>query len=319
MFDIYSLDNDTMVTISGEAVLKENLFSFSNKWINMVNPTDKEVEYIANMTRVSDATIKAALDEEERPRIEIENNVLLVLVDAPIIEAENNYFTYSTIPVGIILGRDFIITVCLKSNAVILDLIGGRIKNFSITNRTRFLFLLLNNNATKYLQYLKQIDKSSQRIQSELHKSMKNKELIQLLDLEKSIVYFSTSLRGNEVIILRLGKLEMLNISAEDRELLEDLTIENQQAIEVSNIHREILSGTMDAFASVISNNLNIVMKVLTAITIVLAIPTLIASFYGMNVGGIPNQGNLGFFIVISFSLMIAVVAAFFLFKKKLM
>ena len=159
----------------------------------------------------------------------------------------------------------------------------------------------------------------SHSIEHELHKSMKNKELIELFDLEKSLVYFTTSLRSNEMVLEKMLRLESIKKYPEDRELLEDVIIENKQAIEMANIYSNILNGTMDAFASIISNNLNIVMKTLTSITIVMSVPTMIASFYGMNVEGMPlaNMPH-SFFIIISMSFIISVLIAIFMIKKKL-
>ncbi len=178
---------------------------------------------------------------------------------------------------------------------------------------------ILYRNATLYLAYLRQIERQTDQMEAELHKSMKNKQLIQLLDLEKSLVYFSTSLRSNEIVLKRLSKIQFMNRYEDDRELLEDIVIENEQAIEMAKIYSDILSSTMNAFASIISNNLNIVMKFLASITIVMAIPTMIASFVGMNVQGIPfSNAENGFFIICYIAFVITSLVAFFMFKKKM-
>lgn len=291
----------------------------NNKWINMVNPTDKEVAAVTALTGVYDDAIKAPLDDEERSRIEHEDEYSLVLFDIPIIEEEEGYYSYSTLPLGFVLGNNYVVTVALKETAVLKDFMVGRIKTFSTAKRSRFLFQALYNCSKKYLQYLKQIDKASGRIQNELHKSTKNKELIQLLDLENSLVYFSTSLQGNDIVITKLTNTSLIKKYEEDFELLEDVAIENKQAIEMTNIYRDILSGTMDAFASVISNNLNIVMKILTSVTLLISIPTLIASFFGMNTW-VPGEGTqIGFWIVLAVSVVISVVVGLLLHKKKLL
>lgn len=321
MVQVYYTEQKTnnLKAFPEEEINGEN-FAFTSKWTHMVNPTDREIELVSRRTDIPEDMLKAALDEEERARIENEDGSMLILIDIPVLEEEEEkYYTYSTLPMGIIIRGDTVVTVCLKDTAVIRDFVMGRVKAFSTFKITRFVFQILYNVATKFLQYLRQIDKSSQRIKTELHKSMKNKELIQLLDLENSLVYFSTSLRSNDIVINRLLRMESMKKYEEDADLLDDVLIENSQAIEMCNIYRDILSGTMDAYASVISNNLNIVMKVLTSITLIISIPTLISGWFGMNVQ-VPWEGDpWGFWIVIGISLVIALIAGFFMWKKKLM
>lgn len=224
---------------------------------------------------------------------------------------------------GIIMRDRYFVTVCLEDTPILQEFGQGvsKLKGINLQMHSRTTFQLLFQIATKYLFYLRRIDKSSQRIQIELHKSMKNKELIELLDIENSLVYFSTSLRANSAIIDKLTRTSLIKKHEEDQDLIEDVAIENSQAIEMCNIYRDILSGTMDAYASVISNNLNIVMKVLTSITLIISIPTLIASLFGMNLDGIPGSSNTpwAFGVVTSVSMIIAVVIAWILKRKKLM
>lgn len=299
-------------------------FSPKDCWINLVNPSDKEIDYISNLVNIEPDILKTPLDDEERSRCEHEDDYSMVLVDIPVIEEESAYYSYFTIPLGTFIKKDCIITVCLKDTAVLRDFARNRIKNFATFKKTRFLFQILYNIASKYLNYLKQIDKASQRIQNELHKSTRNKELIQMLDLENSLVYFSTSLTGNDAVINRLlsskvNTAGVLKMYEEDKELLEDVAVETKQAMEMCSIYRDILSGTMDAYASVISNNLNIVMKVLTSVTLVFSIPTLIASFFGMNTGVPFEDKPWGFWVVAAISAFISIVLALFLKKKKLL
>ncbi|MGI6701127.1 MAG: magnesium transporter CorA family protein [Christensenellales bacterium] len=308
----------TIVNLPEEEVLSDG-FSFDSKWVHLLNPTDFEIELVASKTGIPEDMLKAPLDEEERARVENYDDAVLALVDLPILEDEEDYYTYGAVPLGIILKGSTIVTVCLKESSIIRDFMNGRVRDFDTNKKSRFLFQLLFNISTKYLQYLRQIDKASQRIQTELHRSMKNKELIQLLDLENSLVYFSTSLRGNDRVIDKLLNGNIIKLYEEDKDLLEDVAVENRQALEMCNVYRDVLSGTMDAFASVISNNLNIVMKLLTSITILISVPTLIASFLGMNVGGLPGQGSWGFIGMVAFSLLVAAGTAVILIKKKLM
>ena len=288
-------------------------------WINLINPTPQEINEISAQFDIEINHILSALDEEERARIEVDDNCTVIIVDVPIKEAESGVGDYVTIPMTIILGDKFIITTCLKNIKLLEDFSSGKVRGFFTYKKTRFILQLLYKNASYFLQYLRQIDRMSHKIEQELHKSMKNKELIQLLDLEKSLVYFTTSLRANEIVLEKMMRMETIKQYPEDKELLEDVIIENKQAIEMANIYSNILSGTMDAFASVISNNLNIVMRTLTSITIVMSIPTMIASFFGMNVPGIPFSGSPHAFVgIVIMSFILSAILAVYMIRKKL-
>ncbi len=291
----------------------------SGCWVHVVNPTKDEIDLLLAITDVERDFLVAALDEEERSRIETENGQTLIVVDTPTIElSDKEGIINSTFPLGIILTDDNIFTVCLKDSSVLQDFTNNRVKGFSTKKKSRFILQLLYRNAAKFLVYLRQIDKKSTELEGELHKSMKNKELIAMLNLEKSLVYFSTSLKSNEAVLERLMRMEFIRRYPDDTDLLEDVIIENKQAIEMCTIYRDILSGTMDAFASVISNNLNIVMKLLTSITIMLTIPTLFASLWGMNVP-VPFQNSpWGFVIVCGISLVASVISGIIMFRKKM-
>ncbi|MFQ8690806.1 MAG: magnesium transporter CorA family protein, partial [Blautia sp.] len=227
---------------------------------------------------------------------------------------------YGTIPLGIIVGKNMIITVCLEDTPVLTRFMEGRVRSFYTYMKTRFILQILHRNASMYLRYLRIIEKKSEQVEEKLHKSTRNRELMELLELEKSLVYFSTSLRSNEVVLEKLLKVETIKQYPDDTDLLEDVIIENKQAIEMANIYSGILNGMMGTFASVISNNLNIVMRVLSVITIVMSIPTTVFSAYGMNVraSGMPfADSHWGFLIIILVSLIISLVAAVILSKKK--
>lgn len=288
-------------------------------WVNLVNPSEEEIKKVNKALNVEIDFLRAALDEEERARIENDNGQTLIIVDTPVTEKEGASMTlYSTIPLGIILIRHIIITVCLKEDTLLHDFSSNKVKTFFTQYKTRFVLQVLHRNATRYLQYLKHIDKTSNRIEQDLHKSMKNKELIQMLKLEKSLVYFSTALKSNEVVLEKLMKYEHIKNYPEDTDLLEDAIIENKQAIEMANIYSSILTGTMDAFASIISNNLNIVMKFLTSVTIVMAIPTMISSFFGMNVS-LPLAGRpYSFWIIVVLAVVMSAVTGFTMIRKKM-
>lgn len=287
-------------------------------WIYMVTPTEDEINLVNRITTIETEFIYPALDEEERPRLESDNGQTLILVDIPIVEDEGRSNVISTIPLGIVLTKEAIVTVCLKETPVLTDFIHKRIKTFNTHFKSRFILQILFRNATQYLQYLKNIEKLSNKIENDLQKSMKNKDLTQLLKLDKSLVYFSTSLKSNESVLDKLLKLESFKKFEEDQDLLDDVIIENRQAIEMTGIYSSILSGTMNAFASIISNNLNIVMKSLTIITISLAIPSAISGFFGMNVPNLWESNSLAFPIIMSGSIVLSVLAALILIKRKL-
>ena len=288
-------------------------------WIALTNPTASEIIDIADTYQIDPDHLRAPLDEEERSRIEVEDEYTLILVDIPSIEERNGKDWFVTIPLAIITTKDVLITVCLEETPVLTSFMDGRVRDFHTFMKTRFILQILYKNATQFLQYLRIIDKKSEVIERKLHQSQKNEELIELL--EKSLVYFTTSLRSNEVVLEKLLRIEKIKKYPEDTDLLEDVIVENKQAIEMANIYSGILSGTMDAFASVISNNLNIVMKFLATVTIVLSIPTMIASFYGMNVNshGMPFADSpYGFAIVLGLTLLLSLFVAYIFNKKDL-
>ena len=290
-------------------------------WVALTNPTATEILDIAETYDIDPDHLRAPMDEEERSRIEVEDDYTLILVDIPSIEERNQKDWYVTIPLGIVTTEKAIITVCLEETPILAAFMDGRVKEFYTYMKTRFILQILYRNASLFLQYLRVIDKKSDAVEKKLYKDQKNQELIELLELEKSLVYFTTSLRSNEMVLERLLKNEKIKKYPEDTELLEDVIIENKQAIEMAGIYSGILNGTMDAYASVISNNLNIVMKFLATITIVMSIPTMVASFYGMNVnaGGMPFANHpQGFWIVLGFAGLMSLIVALIFSKKDL-
>ena len=289
-------------------------------WINLVNPTAEEIETVCSNLKIEDEFIKYPLDYEEQARIDIEDDMTLFVIDVPIIEETKEGKSYSTMPLGLIVVRDeYFISVSLKKNRVIEAFEKGRVKEMYTYKKTRFLIQILYLNASYYLNDLKRINKEAENTVSGLKKSMKNQDLIQLLNLENSLVYITTSLKANEIVMEKTARGKILKSYEEDDEILEDAIIENRQAIEMSKIYSEVLNGTMDAYASIISNNLNVVMKFLASITIVLSLPTLIASIWGMNVP-LPFATNpYGFIIVCGISVLISIVAFVWLKKKDML
>ena len=254
-------------------------------WVNLTYPSEDELNTVAATLGVEPTFLRAALDEEETSRIDTEDGQTLLIIDVPAVE-KDDAVVYSTLPLGIIVTEKHIITVCLKESSIIKDFQDGLVRNAETQKRTSFILYMLLRVAKRFLQYLKQIDKIYNYMERQLYKSQRNKELIQLLDLEKSLVYFNTSLKANEVTLEKILRGRIITLYEEDHDLLEDVLIEVRQAIEMANIYSSIISGMMDAFASVISNNLNVIMKVLTSITILLTVPNIVFSFYGMNIEG---------------------------------
>jgi len=288
-------------------------------WVNIVNPTEEEISYLSENLKIPIEHLKAALDEEERARIEVDEECTIVLIDIPVASKDTSERgIYYTIPLGIIINNENIVTVSLRENSVIRPFLENKVKSFWTFKKTRLLLQILYRNSKVYLQYLRNIDKTSDVIENRLHKSLKNEELIQLLELEKSLVYFSTSLKSNEIVLEKIQRANLIKMYPDDMELLEDVIIENKQAIEMANIYSNILSGTMDAYASVISNNLNMVMKFLTSVTIIISIPTMVASFFGMNVH-VPFQTNPhAFMIIFMMSTLFSVILSVFMVRKEL-
>lgn len=288
----------------------------SGCWINIVQPSEQELLFISKKTDISLDLLNAALDEEETSRIDVELSNILIIVDVPFTSIEENSLTYGTYPLGIISNDNYIITISIKKNKVISDFIDGKIKNFYTNKRPRFTLQILNKITTYFLLYLRQIDKKSQLIHNKIHKSMKNKELIQLLSLEKSLVYFSTSLKSNEMTLEKLLKYDFIQKYEEDKHLLEDVIIDNKQAIEMAHIYASVLSSLLEFFAALISNNLNMVMKFLASMTIVISVPSIIFTMWGSNVP-LPFANNpFGFLILLLIALLLSSIIAIILYKK---
>jgi magnesium transporter len=284
----------------------------------MYAPTQEEINKVSLDAQVDVDIIRDALDDEERPRIERDEGRVYIIVDFPyIVHDENGFAGYETIPIGIILTDDCIITVSLKDTPILEEFRKNRVKEFFTYKKTRFALQILFVISSYYLRYLKQINKKTNEIERVVHQSLKNKELFAFLALEKSLVYFTTSLKSNKVVLDKILRFNYLKMYEEDKDLLEDVIIEKTQAIEMAETYRSILTGMMNAFASIISNNLNIVMKFLTSITIILSFPTMVASFYGMNVD-IPFQHIKNPYVVpLIISGILTSLTAFVFWKKK--
>ena len=289
-------------------------------WINLVEPSHDEISYISERFEIDIDSLKAALDEEERSRIEVEDNHTLILIDIPVDESDSDSAHYSTIPLGIILTESSIITICTTQSKILNDFIVGHIKDFFTFKKTRFLLQILRKSATYYLLYLRRLNKMTIQIEREIHKSMKNKELVQLLELEKSLVYFSTSLKAIELVLNKMLRTSTIKKYSDDEDLLEDVIIENRQALEMASIYGDILSRIMDAFSAIVNNNQNNVMQLLTVVTLILSIPTMISGYFGMNVENMPfSKDPNGFWIILFISAVICLILSIYLSKNKLL
>ena len=291
-------------------------------WIDLVAPSETEIKKVCESVNIQEDFIRDALDFEEKARIDKEedDNTILFVVDVPIVEKNEENDVYTTMPLGMIVVRDdYFITVSLRKNKIIEDFEKRKIKDFQTYKKSKLIFQILYLNSSYYLNYLKLINKETEIAEYILKKSMKNKELLKLLSLEKSLVYFTTSLKSNELVMEKTMRGKIIKLYEDDEDILEDAITENKQAIEMSKIYSDILNGTMDAYASIISNNLNGVMKFLTSITIVLAIPTMISSFWGMNVNLPFQDSKFGFPFMIAISAILTLVVTWWLKKRDML
>ncbi len=277
-------------------------------WVNCISPDEEEVDYLLNFFDIPPELLRSALDEEESAHIDSEDDTTLIIIDVPVVEKVSGSITYSTMPIGIMITNKNVITVSLRESTILTEFSEGVVRNVRTDYKTHFVLHIMLRMATKYLQYLKQIDKISNRIERNLRKSAKNKELNQLLDVEKSLVYFSASLKSDEITLEKIMRGRYIKLYEEDQDLLEDVLIEIKQAVDMTATYLNILNGTMDVFASIISNNLNVIMKIQASLTLLVSVPTVISGIYGMNIiGGLPFDKLWWFPLVLSAVLMFLV------------
>ncbi len=296
----------------------ELLKAEQNSWINVTNPTPDEIEQIQRYFHVPEEVLNDILDPDERSRLEFDDDWQLVILRIPVLNGNSNGLPFHTIPLGIFIRENTTITICGAQNEVLPGEQPSLYRESyqQTTDILYFVFKLFLRSAKLYLKYLKQINQHTSLIEKELEKSIRNEELNRLLEMEKCLVYFITSLKANEMVLLKFRNSKRYPLSEVNEDLLEDAIIENRQAQEMAQIYSDIQAGMMDAFASVISNNLNAVMKKLASITIILMIPTLIASMYGMNVPNYLSQHNWSFFAILLLSVALSAFGIF-LFRKK--
>ena len=287
----------------------------SGAWINVISPSQGEMNVLQAMG-ISQDYLVYSLDIDERARTERDGD-LLILLRIPDYQGEKADIPFTTIPLGIILSEQYLTTVCIKENDILKKFASGQYRGLSTGKRYRFILQILLATANDYLNHLRQITRAVDILEDKLQLSTRNKEVLELLKYQKSLTLFTTALKSNELLLKRLQQSVMFKTYPEDEDLLEDVLTETQQAIEMTNIESNILSSMMDAFASIISNNLNGIMKFLASITIILSLPTMIASFLGMNINFPFNeQHSMAFPLTLLLSLVVSLVVAFVFWKR---
>lgn len=283
-------------------------------WVKVIDPTPDEIEQLINWG-VDIEYINYSLDLDEMPRIERDEEYTFILLRIPHKQLESDV-PYTTIPLGIMIRGNMIVTICKYDKEMFKVLANGKYRMLKTGKRYRFALYIFLETATRYLVHLREINRMTETIEDQLQKSTRNRELMELLKYQKSLTYFATALRSNEVMMERVQRMQIFNYYEEDQDLLEDVLTENQQAIQMTSINTEILSSMMDAFASIISNNLNVVMKALAAITIVLNVPTIVASFYGMNVALPGEDQPFAFLTVFGIAIGLTAIATYIFYKR---
>lgn len=314
MIKIYETDNKTLE-------LKEINDFKKNSWIDMENPSYDEISVVSEKTEIDIELLTKLLDEEELPRIEVDGNSTLIVIDTPYITDSNYKHKYNTKPLGIIINNNgYFVTISLKRQAVLDDFKEGKVKDFNVSKKSKFIYQILLKTSSAYQKELFSINEYINQKEKTLYKSTSNKELVALLNIEKTLVYFLTSLKANDIVLEKLSKGNIINLYKCDNSLIEDCIIENKQSIEMTSIYREILTSMTDTYATIISNNLNDIMKFLAGITIVFSIPTMVASFIGMNVPlGSIGTSNISFILIIIFSFILSIIIAIILKKKNML
>ncbi|HRR32534.1 MAG TPA: magnesium transporter CorA family protein [Kiritimatiellia bacterium] len=286
-------------------------------WINLADPSTEEIARAQELTRVPREFLTDPLDKDERPRLEIDEGVTLLIVHVPYHEPHENLIPFHTLPLGIVLTDSHVITICNRQTPVTSTFLDQIRRVCPPEDQFRFTFQILWHSAILYLRYLRDVRQRADMVEQDLHESISNEALMRLLNIEKSLVYFTTSLKANDILIGRLEHTRQLDIPDKDLDILEDVAVEYRQALEMATIHSNILTGTLDTFASIISNNLNNVMKYLTSITIVLMLPTLVASIYGMNIELPLQHSPYAFVMLMGLSILISILAALVLVRRR--
>lgn len=286
-------------------------------WINAVDPTEDELNWLIKEFPFTEEYLYDPLDIDEKARAERDEDVLFTLIKIPHFQGKKDEAPFVTIPLGVIMNNDYIVTIAKEENVIIQEFENNRVKGLNTAKHYRFLLLILLKTATKYLMHLREINKTVDQIEDDLQYSMRNQDIFDLLKYQKVLIYYTTALKSNELMMARLNRLQLIRTYEEDEELFQDVMTEFQQAIEMTNIANNILMQMTTAYASIINNNMNKIIKTLTLITIVLYVPTLIASFFGMNVE-IPGQHNSNAFsLILGVSLVLSAVILFVFLRRR--
>ncbi|HJJ50434.1 MAG TPA: magnesium transporter CorA family protein [Methanocorpusculum sp.] len=314
MIEIYSSLNETGFPILQESITK-------GCWIRLIMPTEEELSFVCDRLPIEKSELTVLLDEEERPRVEHDQDFSLIIMDTPYVVIEDDIESYTTIPAGFILLPEVIISVSLRKNPVLDLFSAGKIKNFSTDNHAGFILLFLYKNAGVFVQNLRMIDKRTTEIEKTLKKSTKNEELFHMLTLSKSLVYITNSLKGNAGVLEKLSKSQNVTgtLTEKDRDVLDDAIIENSQAMEMAQTYAETITSTMGAFASIINNNVNWIMKLFTSFAAIMAIPMVVAGFFGMNVAIPMTEYPFAFISIVVGSLGVSAVLIFVMMKKRIL
>ena len=314
MLKIYKTEN------IGKLLKLKKSKTISKAWFNLINPSAEEIRQVSALLKVDSDILRNSLDADERSRVELDEGIFSTIVNLPLLDEDGNF---DTLPCGLVFSGDNFLTICSRDNRILSSFNKNTAKTFDTRERTKFMLSILYKITQFFLRYLAIINRKTEHIEEALKKTTHNEELFQLMEIQKSLVYFTTALRDNQLVlekILRMTKSpassKYLGFTEDDTDLLEDVIVENKQAIEMVDMHRSILEGMMDGFASIINNNLNQIMKFLAAITIVLSIPTMLGTFWGMNVAVPFADMTHGFGAVISLSLLGTLIVILF-FKKK--
>ncbi|MFN4122902.1 MAG: magnesium transporter CorA family protein [Flavobacteriales bacterium] len=273
-------------------------------WVNIVEPTQEELDYILTTFPFTEEYLTDPLDVDEKARAERDEDILFTLIKIPHFQGKKDEAPFITIPLGVIMNNDYIVTITNEENVIIQEFENNRVKGLNTMKHYRFLLLILLKTATKFLMHLREINKTVDSIEDKLEVSMRNKDIFELLKYQKVLIYYTTALKSNELMMARLNRLQLLRTYEEDEELFQDVVTEFQQAIEMTNIANNILLQMTNAYASIINNNMNTIIKTLTLITIALYVPTLIASFFGMNVPNTFEESPYAFVAIIFMSLL---------------
>lgn len=308
--------------ITNNHVLEEITEYMPGMWINMTSPSHDESKEISEKYNIDISDLRAPLDDEESSRVDINDGYVLIIFDIPTVEIRHNQEAYTTIPLGVIWTDEAIITVCSKETPVIKYFMSAQLKDFTTKKQVRFTYQILYRTSTLYQSYLRIIDRKRLEMEERMGKATEDSDIINLHELESNLVYFDTSLRANRMVVDRLTRYSGIKKFPDDQELLDDVVVENLQAIEMTQIYRDILKGTRELMSTVIDNRLNNIMKYLASITIVMSIPTIISGIYGMNVSSkwVPLANTpYGFLIICGIILLVCLIVAFFLKKRKML